>query len=160
MSSHRSSPPRRRHLFRRDIPWIIGLAVLAAAIAVALSFDRRVNRATEEWQRLNYNSHELILRYLFLSVIVASALLLYCYFCAEIGALVGKAKEARRAGWWLGALLGPLGWILAAFVDGRAQCPACQGRIGRYAEICQWCRQPLDWDAPHKPRKARARPSA
>ncbi len=60
-----------------------------------------------------------------------------------IGAAIGSIKGRTAAGFWLGALLGPLGWLIAA-VLGRSEgatvaCPKCAERIQPAATVCRWC---------------------
>lgn len=72
-------------------------------------------------------------------------LLLFCLWMISgiIGAAIGGAKDAAGAGFLLGLLFGPLGWLLALLPDGRPKCPYCRGRVDRQAWICMHCRQPL-----------------
>lgn len=56
-----------------------------------------------------------------------------------IGAVVGSSKEAGAAGFGLGLLLGPIGCIIAAFIDGRPRCPICRERVSTGTQLCPHC---------------------
>jgi predicted amidophosphoribosyltransferase len=61
------------------------------------------------------------------------------YVSACIGRAIGSEKNSPEAGFMLGLLLGPLGWIIAFFVDNRPKCPSCFGRIDSKATVCPHC---------------------
>lgn len=74
-----------------------------------------------------------------------------------IGALVASRHGAWLAGLMLGMFLGPLGLLLAFFVDARPNCPGCGGRLplkprerGRLTadgfNRCPHCRTDLSWN--------------
>lgn len=68
------------------------------------------------------------------------------YAFGLFGRMIGRNKSADRLGFWLGALLGPVGLILAAVaIDGRKKCPVCRERVNESAEKCGHCREPLVW---------------
>jgi len=71
--------------------------------------------------------------------------------CAGFGALVGGQKDAALAGFLLGLVLGPLGVLIACFLDFRPQCPVCGGRIDRGYQKCWHCGADLDWRVSHVP---------
>jgi DNA-directed RNA polymerase subunit RPC12/RpoP len=56
-----------------------------------------------------------------------------------VGALIGATRNNREAGFFLGLLLGPLGWIIAFFVDARATCAQCKEPINEGATKCPHC---------------------
>lgn len=59
---------------------------------------------------------------------------------AFIGLIIGKSKERGCAGFFLGLLLGPIGWIIVACLsDDRPRCPECLGIVNDYAKKCQNC---------------------
>lgn len=57
------------------------------------------------------------------------------------GALIGSSARGRpTAGFWLGLLLGPVGWLLVfALADLRPKCLRCKGALGRGALRCMHC---------------------
>ena len=65
--------------------------------------------------------------------------------CGALGYVVGNAKAAGAAGFWLGFLLGPLGIIVAFAIDQRPKCPKCLGRVEPPAKVCQHCGETLLW---------------
>lgn len=57
-----------------------------------------------------------------------------------IGSLVGLARGRLFFGFFLGLLLGPIGWIIVALcTDLRHKCPACFGSIDPRATVCRHC---------------------
>jgi hypothetical protein len=56
-----------------------------------------------------------------------------------IGYAIGTMKENGKAGFWLGALLGPVGWIIAAIIDYPTKCPECRRGCPESATKCQHC---------------------
>jgi hypothetical protein len=66
-------------------------------------------------------------------------------FCAMVGLVVGSGKCARADGFILGLLLGPIGVIIAAFVDHRPKCPNCLERLQPRARLCWHCKIRLVW---------------
>lgn len=67
-----------------------------------------------------------------------------------IGAAIGRAAKGRPGvGAFLGALLGPLGWIVVLlFKDLRARCPECRRVIDPVARKCGGCGSPIAQPAP------------
>lgn len=49
-------------------------------------------------------------------------------FSGLVGAAAGASRGRRRAGFLLGLLLGPLGWLLALFLPGPAYRPSGRRR--------------------------------
>lgn len=72
--------------------------------------------------------------------------------CGLLGAVIGSRKNAPGFGFLLGFLFGPLGTLVACFVDGRPDCPQCRESIQIGASICPHCRQSLRWSNDGKPR--------
>ncbi len=68
-----------------------------------------------------------------------SLLLLWIIVGAAVGGVIGASRNNVGSGVVWGALLGPIGWILVLFLDGRAKCPACGGRRADGARRCQHC---------------------
>jgi hypothetical protein len=63
-----------------------------------------------------------------------------------IGAFIGARHDAAIAGFFLGAILGPLGWLLALLLDNRIKCPQCCGRLpSGQPPTCLHCRCDLHW---------------
>src|ERR1035438_6072612 len=56
-----------------------------------------------------------------------------------IGYAIGSMKENGGAGFWAGALLGPIGWIIAAVIDYPTKCPDCQKGCPASATKCGHC---------------------
>jgi predicted lipid-binding transport protein (Tim44 family) len=54
--------------------------------------------------------------------------LFWCGIGGLVGALIGSGKGRAAAGFWLGLLLGIIGWIIVAFMSPR-------GRAGAYAAV-------------------------
>jgi hypothetical protein len=67
------------------------------------------------------------------------ALLFLAIVFGIVGAAIGASRKNAGMGFVLGALLGPIGWIVTLFVDHRAQCPECKGRIPDGARKCLHC---------------------
>lgn len=67
-------------------------------------------------------------------------LLLSVILFGLIGMWIGRLKGNASKGFWLGFLLGPLGWIIAILLpqDGE-RCPACGGVIVHGARKCCHC---------------------
>lgn len=63
--------------------------------------------------------------------------------CSFLGYLAGQAKCAAAEGAILGLVFGPLGIIVACFIDGRPKCPHCSGRYDAGAKVCPHCRASL-----------------
>jgi len=59
--------------------------------------------------------------------------LLWLVVGGGIGAAIGSAKDNGGSGFVLGALLGPIGWIIAALLDYPRKCPACLGGVPQTA---------------------------
>ena len=59
---------------------------------------------------------------------------------AFIGRLIGQTRGQAGTGAFMGALLGPVGLVGAAFLpDKRRQCPACKGHVPDDARKCMHC---------------------
>jgi hypothetical protein len=56
------------------------------------------------------------------------------------GLVIGVAKRRVAYAVVLGAVLGPLGWVIAALSAGRCRaCPACAAQIPLNAKFCPKC---------------------
>lgn len=60
-----------------------------------------------------------------------------------VGGLIGKSREQPIGGFLIGALFGPIGWLIAFLSDCRPKCPACMSRYSTGATICPQCREPI-----------------
>ena len=58
---------------------------------------------------------------------------------AVVGRVIGAARNNPKGGLMLGAILGPIGWLLAFFSDDRPECPQCKNRVQPGARICPHC---------------------
>lgn len=56
-----------------------------------------------------------------------------------IGAAIGQRKGRPVGGFILGAIVGPIGWLLVAFGGTGAKCPSCRGDVPRDATRCMHC---------------------
>ncbi|MFC1758614.1 hypothetical protein ACFL2H_07585 [Planctomycetota bacterium] len=68
-----------------------------------------------------------------------------------MAAHIASIKEAKTAGFWFGFLLGPFGVLAAGFLDKRAMCPNCGGRLNGQFAVCQHCGIKLDWTYENRP---------
>jgi hypothetical protein len=67
---------------------------------------------------------------------------LFTVFCAAVGALIGKYKNAVRRDALLGAVFGPFGWIVSLLlpkVQPKRQCPACKRPVDAADAHCRHC---------------------
>ena len=60
-------------------------------------------------------------------------------FGALVGGLIGSRRERGVLGMFLGLLLGPIGWIIALFLDYPYQCPYCKGGVPKGSQVCKNC---------------------
>ena len=59
---------------------------------------------------------------------------------ALVGAAIGFTRDRLLLGIGLGALLGPIGWILVARSRAaQVECPGCSRQISRAALVCPRC---------------------
>jgi hypothetical protein len=65
--------------------------------------------------------------------------------CAVIAGLIAAQKKAGEAGAVVGFLLGPIGVVVACFLDMREKCPTCRGRVDDCAKLCPQCHTSLVW---------------
>lgn len=57
-----------------------------------------------------------------------------------IGAVIGQKKGQPVGGFFLGVLLGPIGWIIAYMAKaGTRTCPDCAERVIDKAKVCKHC---------------------
>ncbi len=66
-------------------------------------------------------------------------------FCAFGAAAIGSHREAQTEAFIYGMLFGPIGLIVAGFLDQRLQCPMCHGRVNGEPSLCPHCRTGLKW---------------
>lgn len=76
-------------------------------------------------------------------VTLLSCLIFWVFIGGLIGAAIGANKGNGSSGFWLGAILGPIGWIIAALLDYPNKCPACQGGVPEEAATCKHCGREL-----------------
>jgi hypothetical protein len=70
--------------------------------------------------------------------------LLVWLVCALIASAIGSKKGEPFSGFLFGAVLGPLGVLLALLSSGnRKPCPACREKIHKKATVCPHCRTAL-----------------
>ncbi|MFZ5831956.1 MAG: hypothetical protein ACOY3P_17875 [Planctomycetota bacterium] len=60
-----------------------------------------------------------------------------------IGAAIGARHEGAMAGFAFGCVLGPIGWLIAAFYDARPLCVQCAMRVPSKALVCPYCHQSM-----------------
>jgi hypothetical protein len=66
--------------------------------------------------------------------------------CGLLGHIVGAQKEAGTTGTVLGLLFGPLGVIVAGFIDARPICPTCGTRLNGQPTLCPACKTSFKWN--------------
>ena len=69
------------------------------------------------------------------------AILSGCLICGVIGAVIGQTRNNGGGGFFLGLLLGPIGWIIVLMMDDPTMkpCPTCKGKCPGDATRCQHC---------------------
>lgn len=67
--------------------------------------------------------------------------------CGVVGAYIAGNKCASTSGFLWGLILGPIGVVVACFLDERPRCPRCKERVNPQAEICAHCRSAVAWVA-------------
>jgi MFS family permease len=80
---------------------------------------------------------------------VLAAFLLWFFLpalvCGWIGWLIGRRIMRDVAGFFLGFLLGPFGWLVAVLLkDGRPLCVKCYTPNHEYASVCRACREKIE----------------
>ena len=64
---------------------------------------------------------------------------------AIIAGEIAADRRARWAGFLLGFVFGPLGVMMAFWLDRREKCPLCRERVSEDATLCPSCRSHLTW---------------
>ncbi|MBN1910457.1 MAG: hypothetical protein JW818_12005 [Pirellulales bacterium] len=67
------------------------------------------------------------------------------FFCVAAAGEIGGQRESGGMGFMFGLLFGPLGVIMAGFLDGRQRCPRCGERVNRGYSLCPHCGLSLTW---------------
>lgn len=65
-----------------------------------------------------------------------------------IGGLIGQYKARARAGFWLGLLIGPFGWLIVLLLPhaNYIKCPHCGGELPRRQPECAHCKNRVSWN--------------
>lgn len=79
------------------------------------------------------------------AVFFVSVVLFWAILWGWLGSLAGRGKNAAVAGALLAILLGPLGVLVACFLDQRPTCPVCGNRLNGRPVLCGGCRTSLTW---------------
>lgn len=59
-----------------------------------------------------------------------------------VGYLIGKGKGMGGVGFFLGFILGPIGWFIVMATSGnKKQCNYCKQQIHFQASICPYCKK-------------------
>jgi|SRR5581483_4161378 len=61
-----------------------------------------------------------------------------------VGGLIGASRNNAGGGLILGALLGPIGWIIVLFIDNRSHCQECLVVIPEGGSLCGQCSERAD----------------
>ncbi len=76
---------------------------------------------------------------------------------AIVGALIGNAQGRPLAGAFWGFVLGPIGWLVIAFIpDERKRCTECLGVLVEDARKCRHCGSEVDQTAATLPASKQA----
>ena len=69
------------------------------------------------------------------------ALLFGAFICAMIGGGIGSNKNNGLGGFFLGGLLGPIGWVIVLMLPDptMSECPECKGKCPGEAKRCRHC---------------------
>ena len=74
------------------------------------------------------------------------ALFITGLICSFVGFSIADKKGSGTAGFLLGFLLGPIGVLIAAFLDGRTNCPTCGSKLNGKPRLCSGCKTRFEWD--------------
>ncbi|MBN1908766.1 MAG: hypothetical protein JW818_03420 [Pirellulales bacterium] len=83
----------------------------------------------------------------FLEILTMLAVVIGWIGCIVAAGRVGERREALGAGLLFGLVFGPLGVIVAGFLDGRARCPGCGESVNQKRALCPHCHSSLKWVA-------------
>jgi hypothetical protein len=75
----------------------------------------------------------------------ASVITVFWLACAFVAGVVGSRHQSGYLAAFCGLLFGPLGIVLAFVLDGRPQCPECNGRLDGKPRVCRHCRAAIVW---------------
>jgi hypothetical protein len=75
----------------------------------------------------------------------STGILVFWLACAFVAGVVGSHHQSGYLATFYGLLLGPLGIVLAFVLDGRPQCPECNGRLDGEPRVCRHCRAAIAW---------------
>lgn len=76
-------------------------------------------------------------------VVELAGLVIYLCTFGKLGAMIARKKNAATRGAFVGMAFGPIGLLIAGFLDERPSCPKCKTRVDPSATICSGCRCPL-----------------
>jgi DNA-directed RNA polymerase subunit RPC12/RpoP len=69
----------------------------------------------------------------------SSVICLWLIVGAVVGGVIGSTRNNGGAGFCLGALFGPIGWIIVFCLDNRPKCSECKEPINEGATRCPHC---------------------
>lgn len=127
------------------IQWAFGFVVIASA-----SWHRLATGTTQtdinlyNWEEVSYS--------LAMSLFAVLAISLFIMFFGGIRRWIGRGAGHAREGWWLGCLLGPIGWIAVGMaspsLDFQAEQAArnsAEVEVGLNSDTraCEWCAETI-----------------
>jgi hypothetical protein len=77
--------------------------------------------------------------------------LCYVVVGAGVGLAIADVRGIKVGGAVLGAVLGPIGWLILLCLETRPRCPACLGRVNVGARQCCHCAAELPAPPPPEP---------
>lgn len=75
--------------------------------------------------------------------VITIVIIIWCFLCAQIGGAIGEGRGNAGTGAMVGAILGPIGWLIAAVLPYARKCPACLGGVPERATVCKNCGREL-----------------